>query len=1070
MKKKIFTFLLALAASAGTIFAQSGYCGKNGTNVTWTLNDSVLTIDGAEDMADWSGGGSSVPSWYAYREQIKSVIIKVGVSSIGNCAFSNYANLKSVTMPNSISTIGNNAFIGCIGLTSITLSNALMSIGISAFQNTSLTSVTIPATVESIGYRAFVGSQLTNISVESGSNYYSSKDGVLFNKDKTTLVQYPNGKTATSYTIPSSVYTIGDHAFAYCDKLISVTIPNGVAFIDSEAFYQCTGLKTITLPASVANINFEAFGACVNVSLITCEATTPPTLSGANSFKYLDQSIPVLVPAASVEAYRADAQWQYFSNIQSMNCGSSLTWTLVDGVLTVSGSGFMANFGTPFGTENLVPWIDCRSKIKMVVIESGVTTIGENAFFGCDELFSVSIPTSVETIGLSAFEDCKILPNVTIPNSVTSIGYKAFATVMNIAYKGTATGSPWGARSLNGYVSDYLWVYGDESETNLRVCSPAATGAMDIPSTVKSFSAAAFSGCSGLTSVTIPKGVKSIDDYTFYGCSGLTSFTLPASIETIGDYAFFGCSGLTSLTCLATTPPNWTGGSSTTFKHVTMSIPLYVPSESIDAYKAHNEWKQFTNIQPASCTRATGTCGASGDNLTWELSCDGVLTISGTGAMKDLDYNASSFWKGYISYVKSVVIENGVTSIGSYAFPYCTELTSVDIPSTVQSIGESAFKSCDKLTSVDIPNSVTSIGASAFYGCTSLASVTMPNSVTSIGVAAFLECSALTSPVYNANVFAYMPAAYSGAYTIQDGIKSIAAGAFAYCSGMTALTIPASVTSIGASAFYGCTGLASITSEAVNPPACGDGCFSNVDKSIPVYVPAGSKAAYQAPAATGWNEFTNIQEVGDPVVPTGIAYELVDLSSETLNADKYIIVFDDNKAHAEVGGSQNKDLIASSDELEFSLDGNYAYVPEAQKAACEVTIALLGTGEYSILLAGDTVYLDLQTKNSVTTSKTASGFSITDGGDQTVQISKVLASDSKTYVLKYNSSNDGYFRMYSNNLYTLPRLYRLKEVPTEIETVDNGQLTIDIQKFIRDGQLFIERDGKVYTVTGQEVR
>ena len=190
---------------------------------------------------------------------------------------------------------------------------------------------------------------------------------------------------------------------------------------------------------------------------------------------------------------------------------------------------------------------------------------------------------------------------------------------------------------------------------------------------------------------------------------------------------------------------------------------------------------------------ASGTCGAeenNGDNLTWILDDEGVLTISGTGAMASWNWKGSP-WYANKDKIESVVIEDGVTSIGANAFDGCSGLTSITIPSSVTSIGEHAFYGCSGLTSITIPSSVTSIGAYAFSGC-SVTSITIPSSVTSIGAYAFYGCS-VTS------------------ITIPSSVTSIGAGAFYRCSGLTSITIPSSVTSIGEYTFYGCSGLTSIT-------------------------------------------------------------------------------------------------------------------------------------------------------------------------------------------------------------------------------------------------------------------
>jgi hypothetical protein len=396
---------------------------------------------------------------------------------------------------------------------------------------------------------------------------------------------------------------------------------------------------------------------------------------------------------------------------QSGTCGENLTWTLENGTLTISGTGEMANYDwetTPWNSylesitsisiadgvtsigelafcgcssltsvtiSNSVTSIGaaafCRcssltsvtipnsvtsignstfyycSSLTSITIPNSVTSIGKYAFEGCSSLTSVTIPNSVTSIGEWAFGDCSSLTSVTIPNSVTSIGNYAFSNVPNIVYMGSATGSPWRARNVNGYVDGYL-IYSDASKTTLLTCSAAAKGEIVIPNSVTSIGERAFYYCSSLTSVTIPNSVTSIEGYAFYGCSSLTSVTIPNSVTSIGERAFEGCSSLTSVTipnsvtsigsdafayCISLTSitiPNsvtsigemaFSYCSSLTsitceavnppvcgddvFYDVYKSIPLYVPANSMEAYKEAKGWKDFKeNTKPISAEGA----------------------------------------------------------------------------------------------------------------------------------------------------------------------------------------------------------------------------------------------------------------------------------------------------------------------------------------------------------------------------------------------------------------------------------------------------------------------------------
>ena len=217
---------------------------------------------------------------------------------------------------------------------------------------------------------------------------------------------------------------------------------------------------------------------------------------------------------------------------------------------------------------------------------------------------------------------------------------------------------------------------------------------------------------------------------------------------------------------------------------------------------------------------ASGTCGAQGNNLTWVLTDDGTLTISGSGYMKNYSTSSVAPWYTKRTKILSVVVEDGVTNIGSCDFKDCLKLASVTLPEGMKSIGSRGFQNCTKLAEVNIPGSVTSISTSAFSGCSSLTNVTIPGSVTSISTSAFSGCSGLTS------------------VTIPEGVTSIGGGAFSGCSSLTSVTIPDSVTSIGGSAFSGCSSLTSVTiPEGVT--SIGGGAFSGCSSLTSVTIPEG---------------------------------------------------------------------------------------------------------------------------------------------------------------------------------------------------------------------------------------
>ena len=473
--------------------------------------------------------------------------------------------------------------------------------------------------------------------------------------------------------------------------------------------------------------------------------------------------------------------------IASGTCGAqgeNLTWVLTnDGTLTISGSGKMKDYST----SSVAPWYAKRTKILSVVVEDGVTSIGDSAFYACLKLASVTLPEGIKSIGYSSFRDCAKLAEVNIPGGVTSIGGYVFygcSNLTSVTIPDSVTeigeGTFYGCTKLESVtLPEGLLRIGNYNYGAFENCTSLKN--IEIPDSVMSIGSSTFEGCSSLTSVTIPEGVTSIGDQTFYNCSSLTSVTIPEGVTSIGSEAFSGCSSLTSVTI----PEGVTSIGSETFYNCSSLTSVTIP-------------EGVTSIGDSAFRYCS--------SLTSVTIPEGVMSIG--------NYAFSG-----CSSLTSVTIPEGVTSIDGYAFSGCSGLTSVTIPEGVTSIGNGAFSGCSGLTSVTIPEGVTSIGGFAFSGCSGLTSVTIPEGVTSIGGFAFCDCSSLTS------------------VTIPEGVTSIGYETFFSCSSLTSVTIPEGMTSIGGSAFYGCSGLTSVTiPEGVT--SFGDSAFRDCSSLTTVGIPA----------------------------------------------------------------------------------------------------------------------------------------------------------------------------------------------------------------------------------------
>ena len=325
----------------------------------------------------------------------------------------------------------------------------------------------------------------------------------------------------------------------------------------------------------------------------------------------------------------------------------------------------------------------------------------------------------------------------------------------------------------------------------------------------------AFSGRTGLTSVTIPESVTSIGWGAFSGCTGLTSVTIPESVTGIGSQAFSGCSGLQSIV-VAENNSSYASLEGVQFNKDKTTL-IQCPGKKAGAYMIPSSVINIGEYTFQGCGGLTSiTIPKSVTNIGDAAfsGCTGLTSVTIPESVTSIGWGAFSGCRG----LTSVTIPESVTGIGSQAFSGCSGLTSVTIPEAVTSISWRTFSGCTGLTSVTIPESVTSIDSEAFEGCSGLTSVTIPESVTSIDSEAFEGCSGLTSVIWNARnctnhtlASPFSNCANIITFTFGDNVEQIPAYLCRDMDKLTSITIPEAATSIGQYAFSGCTSLTSVT-------------------------------------------------------------------------------------------------------------------------------------------------------------------------------------------------------------------------------------------------------------------
>ncbi len=658
-----------------------------------------------------------------------------------------------------------------------------------------------------------------------------------------------------------SVTTIGKYAFYQCTELTSVTIPTSVTSFDTSAFHHCSGLTTITIPNSVTKIGKYAFGSCSGLTSITI----PASVTSIENF--------VFAGCTGLTSMSVDPGNIYFDSRE--NCNAIIRTannTLVNGCQTTVIPNTVTTIG--YGA-----FLDI-SNLTAISIPNSVTYINTWAFGECTGLTSLTIPNSVNTINSYAFLGCSNLTSVIIGSSVTWIGYQAFDCENLIDITSLATVPP----TLSG---DFVF-HSVPVNTVLHVSCGSLSAYQ---------SAASWSDFTNIQEIA--------------GCPH--TVTVETNNNTYGTVSGGGTYDNHAEVTITATPNcgyrfvRWNDGNADNPRTITATENATYTATFDVADKVQIDGLWYT----LDCANGTATVVPENDNDPYYNTFPtGDLVIPSSITYGSTTYTVTAIGAEAFEHcggLTSVIIPNTVTTIGEAAFSHCTGLTSLTIPSSVTSIGFVAFRVCSGLTSIVveagnpvydsrnncnaiietatdtlikgckttvIPNTVTVIGYGSFTYCTGMTSLTIPNSVTTIGGYAFYgsDLTSITIPnsVTTIREFAFWSSSLTSV-DIPNSVTTIGGWAFGACANMTSVTIPSSVTSLSEGAFSNCSGLTSLICLAENPPTVGLYVFNNIPTNIPVYVPCGKVADYQA--ANDWSSFTNIQEVGGciPAGPTNIA-------------------------------------------------------------------------------------------------------------------------------------------------------------------------------------------------------
>lgn len=558
--------------------------------------DSTIAMTGRLTSSDLATIKSALQALSPAQPKIKLDLRAVtGLDSLPQGALDICQNLQSLSLPEGLARIGHSALTGCENLESLYLPASFSSFDENAFDISSPTNV------------------FTSINIAEGNLAYSSMDGVLFSKDKKTLVSCPQGKSGV-YTVSAGVTTIGQNAFFGCRKLTGIVLPEGLQEIGQNAF-SYTNIASMTIPSSVITIYNDVFSGNNSLTSLTFSDTTG-WYSTDNSDNFRKRTGGTAVSADDMNAgnFKNGNSNFYYKDVPVSDNVTAFAQAVAalteNSTVSLSGQIKQTDLAAIYKAIK-----EASHKVKLDMSgATGLSSLPEQAFEGCANLQEVILPEGIASIGNFAFGACWDLESVSLPASVTSIGRDAFNSPILLSVN---------VDQGNAVYSSVDGVLFSKDKKTLIFCPKGKSGSFAIPSGVKVIGQSAFRECRKLTGVTIPDGVEKIGEEAF-ASSGITSLELPDSVTVIEESAFMNCD-LTSLTLSA----NLTNIGQYLFYGCNKLENIVIPASvtSIERYAFSYCSRLKSLVIPASVTSI------------------GNYTFGSCSALTSVEFKAPSGWK-----------------------------------------------------------------------------------------------------------------------------------------------------------------------------------------------------------------------------------------------------------------------------------------------------------------------------------------------------------------------------------------------------------------------------------------